>query len=126
MVVARTISILRKNSLVIELHILKTLVEPEIEMVKARATLKDGSVLFVNEAVGENWREYSYHWQRESKMIRRWDNAPHHKGLPNFPHHLHDGNDILSGEDVNLIDVLMYIETETGKNAPPHPYPSNL
>jgi hypothetical protein len=90
MVVARTISILRNNSLVIELHISKTLVEPE------------------------------------SKMIRRWDNSPHHKELPNFPHHLHDENDILSGGDVNLIDVLMYIETEIGKNAPQHPDPSNL
>ncbi len=126
MVVARTISILRNNRLVIELHISKTLVEPEIEMIKARATLKDGSVLFVNEAVGENWREYSYHWQRESKMIRRWDNAPHHKELPNFPYHFHDENDILSGEDVNLIDVLMYIETEIGKNAPQHPDPSSF
>lgn len=64
MVVARTISILRNSGIVIELYISKTLVEPEIEMIKARATLKDSSILFVNEAVGENWREYSYHWKR--------------------------------------------------------------
>ncbi len=76
------------------------------------ATLKDGSVLCVTEAVGESWREYSYHWQRQGKLIKRWDNAPHHKGLPNFPHHIHNGKHVLSGGDINLMDVLTYIETE--------------
>lgn len=115
MVVARTIAILRNHSLVNELRIVKTLVDPEIELIKANATLKDGSTLFVNEAIGENWREYSYHWQKDGKIIRRWDNAPHHKDLVNFPHHVHDGNDILSGEDVNLTDVLNFIEDKTRK-----------
>lgn len=46
-------------------------------------------------------------------MIRRWDNAPHHKDLANFPHHVHDGNDILSGEDVKLTDVPNFIEEKT-------------
>jgi predicted RNase H-like nuclease (RuvC/YqgF family) len=113
MVVARTITILRNHGLVIELRISKTLVDPEIELIKANATLKDGSILFVNEAAGENWREYSYHWQKDGKMIRRWDNAPHHKDLVNSPHHVHDGNDILSGEDVKLTDVLNFIEEKT-------------
>ena len=110
MVVARTISILRNHSLVNELRIVKTLVDPEIELIKANATLKDGSILFVNVAAGENWREYSYHWQKDGKMIRRWDNAPHHKDLVNFPHHVHDGNDIFSSQDANLADVLNLIE----------------
>jgi hypothetical protein len=48
-------------------------------------------------------------------MIRRWDNAPHHKDLVNFPHHVHDGNDMISGEDVKLTDVLNFIE-EKNKN----------
>lgn len=110
MVVARTITILTNHKLVIELRISKTLIDPRIELIKANATLTDGSILFVNEAVGENWREYSYHWQKDGKMIRRWDNAPHHKDLVNFPHHEHNGKDILSGEDVNLSDVLNFIE----------------
>jgi hypothetical protein len=57
MVVARTIIILRNHRLVIELRISKILVDPEIELIKANATLKDGSILFLNEASGENWRE---------------------------------------------------------------------
>jgi hypothetical protein len=58
MVVARTIVVLRNHSLIIELRISKTLVDPEIELIKANATLKDGSILFVNEAIGDTWREY--------------------------------------------------------------------
>jgi hypothetical protein len=54
MVVARNINILRNHRLVIELQIVKSLVDPQIELIKANATLKDGSVLFVNEATGEN------------------------------------------------------------------------
>ena len=115
MVVARTIAILRNHSLVNELRIVKTLIDPEIELIKANATLKDGSILFVNEAVGENWREYSYHWQKDGKMIRRWDNSPHHKDLVNFPHHMHDGNNILSCEDLNITDVLNFIEDNIRK-----------
>lgn len=104
MVVARTVTLLRNHSLVIELRISKTLIDPEIELIKANATLKDGSILFVNEAkIGENIRITG----KEMILIRRWDNAPHHRELPNFPHHLHDENDVLSSEDVNLADVLM-------------------
>jgi hypothetical protein len=34
--------------------------------------------------------KYSYHWQdKEGTLKKRWDNAPHHKDLVNFPHHIH-------------------------------------
>ncbi len=51
------------------------------------------SKLFVREYVDETERRYSYHWQtRENRLIRRWDNAPHHSHLPSFPHHKHVGS----------------------------------
>lgn len=35
---------------------------------------------------------YSYHWaDKNNQLILRWDNTPHHRKLPDFPHHLHDG-----------------------------------
>ena len=115
MVVVRTITILRNHSAVVDLNITKTLVEPELEMIRANATFTDGSMLYVSEINGEDWRDYSYHWQRNGILIRRWDNAPHHKELPNFPHHVHDEDNILSGDDVNLTDILSFIEAQLKK-----------
>ena len=112
MLVVRTITILRSHHSVVELRITKTIVEPDIELIKANATLKDGSVLYVSEVAGAGFRDYSYHWQKGAKLIKRWDNAPHHKELPDFPHHVHEGGVVLPGYAVNLTDVLAYIETE--------------
>ena len=115
MVVIRTITILRNHNVVVDLNIIKSLVEPDVELIKAKATLVDSSILHISEVIGEGWRDYSYHWQRNNTLIRRWDNAPHHKELNNFPHHLHDAEKILPGSDVNLIDILTYIEAELKK-----------
>lgn len=52
MVVARNLTLLRSHIIVVEVRILKTLIEPDIEMIKAIATLKDGSTLYVSEAEG--------------------------------------------------------------------------
>ena len=112
MLVVRTITILRSHNIVIELRVTKTVVEPDIELIKANATLKDGSVLYVSEVAGAGFRNYSYHWQKGDELIKRWDNAPHHKELPDFPHHVHEGVNILSGHAVNLTDVLADIEAE--------------
>ena len=115
MVVIRTITILRNHSVVVDLNITKTLVEPEIEMIRANATLTDDSILYISEIIGEDWREYSYHWQKNGILIRRWDNAPHHRDLANYPHHVHDKNDVLPSDDVNLTDILTFIETQLKK-----------
>ena len=37
-------------------------------MIKAEATLEDSSTLYVSEAEGEKWRDYSYHWQRNNEL----------------------------------------------------------
>lgn len=84
-------------------------------MIRANATLTDESVLYVSKIMGEDWREYSYHWQKNGVLIRRWDNAPHHRNLSNFPHHVHDKNDVLPSDDVNLTDILTFIETQLKK-----------
>lgn len=35
---------------------------------------------------------YRHHWQDGSgRLLKRWDNAPHHPEIETFPHHLHDG-----------------------------------
>ena len=36
------------------------------------------------------WDDYAFHYQDRTNALRfRYDNAPHHQELPNFPHHLH-------------------------------------
>lgn len=59
----------------------------------------DGSLLEVNLTLSTTretplWLAYSFHYMNEeSQCIFRYDNADHHRGLPNFPHHKHEGQD---------------------------------
>lgn len=55
---------------------------------------------------------YSYHWtDRNGSLIQRWDNTPHHPGLPNFPHHVHFGptGAVMSGGPMSIFAVLAEI-----------------
>lgn len=55
----------------------------------------DGSRLYVEleaDCSGEPiiWGDYGFQYLAADGTVRfRYDNAPHHHGLPNFPHHLH-------------------------------------
>ena len=64
--------------------------------IRVRVTLVDGGLLEVFEYVmaGLNGvlivSKYRYHWQdRDGGIVRRWDSAAHHSGLPDAPHHVH-------------------------------------
>ena len=46
-----------------------------------------------------------------NNLISRWDNAPHHKELRTFPHHIHLPDGVKENKPVKLIDVLVKIET---------------
>ncbi len=52
---------------------------------------------------------YSYHWMdSDNNLLIRWDNAEHYPDLPNFPYHLHDGDEknVVPGEPMTLSRVL--------------------
>ncbi len=56
--------------------------------------------------------KYSFHWQNaEAKLIRRWDNAPHHPEINGFPHHLHDADEsnIQPHGPVDVFEILRII-----------------
>lgn len=57
------------------------LVEPS----RLRLYLHDGS--FIDVRYDEDEDEYSFHWQRDSK-ITRFNNAPYHQ-VKTFPRHIH-------------------------------------
>lgn len=59
-------------------------------------------------------QKYSYHWQDSSgKLKKRWDNAPHHIELENFPHHIH--NDDLQVEKNSVIPNILKVLDEIEK-----------
>jgi len=54
--------------------------------------------------------KYRYHFQNDEKLIFRYDNAPHFRDLPNFPHHKHlQDNTVISTEELGLDNVLLEI-----------------
>jgi len=50
-------------------------------------------------------RDYRYQYIRDQKAIFRYNNAPHHLRLSNFPHHKHIGRKTFSATEPLLRDV---------------------
>lgn len=58
-------------------------------VLQSRETIEAFVYLFDQEGV-VSLRDYTLHWQHEDgALIQRWDTAPHHPELENFPHHTH-------------------------------------
>ncbi len=54
---------------------------------------------------------YAYQYcDARSNEIIRWDDAPHHPHLPNFPYHVHEGERVRSSPIMNLKMALDWIE----------------
>lgn len=97
----------------------------ELREATVRSALKlvftDGSVLFAreNRVRGEDYLDYSYHWQTaDHRLIRRWDNA-HARHLPGTPaHHQHVGSEenVLASEPMTLEAVLRFIAESLTSN----------
>lgn len=85
---------------------------------RLRVTLLDGSLLqCVERAHVESEvfhiERYSFHWQRaDGSFLRRWDNAPHHREISSFPHHVHIGDEshVFAHESTDVFQVLESIE----------------
>ncbi len=87
-------------------------------LIKGIIQFTDGSKLSIMEFIfidDENLiiPTYRFHWQSiTDTLIKRWDNAPHHKNLKSFPHHLHDGNSVKDSESMSISRVLEKIFEE--------------
>ena len=80
---------------------------------KIRVFLTDETMLFLREYVDEEVRDYSFHWQdADNNLLIRWDNAPYHKDIPTFPHHKHIGDVLEESRELQVSEVLKYIETK--------------
>ncbi len=111
MTVSHILAVLSSSDLVIDVEIIEMNVEPKTQSLRAKATLKKGYVLYVNEGIGDYYRIYSYHLQKDDEMIRRWDNAPHWRDIRTFPFHLHipDKDKPIECGEVFVNDVLLGI-----------------
>ena len=107
---------LSSSEIVEEIEVMVLVQEPGRQALRAVAKLKGGYVLSINEALGRDFRCYSYHAQKEAKMVRRWDNAPHWPDVKTFPHHLHIENEKKVSEcrEVFIEDVLNEMEAIIG------------
>ena len=107
------LNVLSSSEIVEEMEVMVLVQEPGRQALRAVATLESGYVLHINEALGRNFRRYSYHVQKEEKMVRRWDNAPHWPGMKTFPHHLHIESEKKVSEcrEVFVEDVLNEMKT---------------
>ena len=90
---------------------------------RARIRLQNDDFLEVAEYFAiENDRpltiEYRFQWMDPTMqhLRKRWDNAAHHQGLPNFPHHVHVASEsqIEPGSSLNIIALIDLLEQELG------------
>jgi hypothetical protein len=87
----------------------------------------DGSLLeLVERLVEEKGKliatKYRFHWQnKDGKLLKRWDNAPHHPEINTFPHHVHDGceDNVIDHQELSGLDVLTTIIGEISKSEIP-------
>ena len=104
---------LRESGLFSSINVLKMLDEETVRLLKIKADVFDGSILYINEMHTESYQKYSYHWQESSgNLIMRWDNKPHWRDLRTFPHHKHVGEEdnAMPSHRVTLDEVLLEIK----------------
>ena len=62
---------LSSSDIVKEIVVIVLVEEPGKQALRAKASLKKGYVLYFTEAFGKDFRSYSYHAQKNEKMVRR-------------------------------------------------------
>jgi hypothetical protein len=101
------ISVLKESNLFSSVEVLDLIDEETVSLIKVKAQLKDGTLLYITELYRFDQHKYSYHWQTaEGELIVRWDNKPHWKDLKTFPHHKHIGGEVLSSHQIDILEVL--------------------
>ena len=111
-------ALLIENPVIISYEVLRCEIAPSDGKLRIKTVLSDGGTLELFEYVAESGGhihllKYSFHWQdAQTKLKKRWDNAPHYPNLPNAPHHIHfeDGL-VLEITDVpDVFSVIKQIE----------------
>jgi len=85
--------------------------ESDIGIIGGSLMFKDGSIFHFKEVFLGDVRRYRFHYMNSgNNLILRWDNAPHHKNLKTFPHHVHLPDAVEEHEEIDFIEALNRIE----------------
>jgi hypothetical protein len=101
--VGHIVAALRQSPLVRDLEIGEMIDEASVQLLRVRAELIDGSLLYVREAI--------FPQTSTGETLLRWDNAPHHPEIPTYPHHKHDEERIGPAARVSIEDVWAELAT---------------
>ena len=103
--------LLSDSDIVREYEVLGLLQDEDFYYLKIKSFIIDDSVLHIKIYLSDREYNYSFHWQRETgELIVRWDNAPHHREITTFPHHMHTGEIVKECYNITLNDVLKEIK----------------
>ena len=104
---------LKESNLFRSIDVIELIDEDTIKLLKLKARVTDGTLLYIAELHSPTYQKYSYHWQKEGgEVISRWDNKPHWKAIKTFPHHKHEGDKILPSHRATVIDVIQEIKSK--------------
>jgi len=87
-------------------------IRESLEQFKAVLELADGSYLHVNEVwLDRELRKYAYYWLSPADVIIcGWDNAPPHREVSTYPHHVHQPDAVVNSDVRSLADVLEILQ----------------
>ena len=93
-----------------------TVVRVDYHAFRLKVVLTDGSTLRINEQYNlGKLEQYAYYWLDADEQLRiGWDNAPHHRRLPNFPHHRHvnSQDNLQPAAETTPAEILASIKTQ--------------
>jgi len=73
----KIISALKESKLFTSINIIELIDEETVKLIKVKAKILNGTVLYITELNTPDCQKYSYHWQEENgELIIRWDNKP--------------------------------------------------
>lgn len=105
------ISALKESNLFTAVNIGELIDEETVKLVKIKAEVLDGTLLYVTELHALGYQKYSYNWQKKSgELIIRWDNKPHWGNIKTYPHHKHENGEVLPSYRVTIDDVMDVIK----------------
>jgi hypothetical protein len=113
------------SSVVVSIVIVEERILPDRGYLRARLILSNSDFLevaeyFIVEEERCETRRYRYQWMDSSQQVlkRRWDNVGYFPDLPNFPHHIHVGEEsqVEPGRSLSIVELIDIIEQELGSS----------